>query len=322
MNLSKHDQLVHDMKLLINVQMQIDGNEGLFGDIFSSVGSSLLNGASWVGGKSADILSAAFKKANNSLLQAFGSHKTKINHLLGLVNETEEDKDIKLSKDLLKKITSNGSKEDIISSLKELIKVMELLDKYRLELESFYQRELSIFQSFKSINNTEDSVSVIKKLDDLVYPKLNFENKNNSMLESNILPGGKVLEFDTASLKYGIHSEEVKVENDEETIDKNDLKDLLKLLNTLEETYKKVAKANESYMDYIKKFNTVVGESFKHLESLKGEVSTTLIRDLESRLEGNPRLFAYYSGFLPKVSIYLDDYVDNISSYFAKHLIN
>lgn len=75
---------------------------------------------------------------------------------------------------------------------------------------------------------------------------------------------------------------------------------------------------NVGYIDYMKKFNTVVGESTQHLASLRGEVSTSLLTELVNRLDGNTLVFTVFSGFLPKVVIYLDDYVETLSSHLSK----
>lgn len=320
MNPNQHEELKKILTILINADSSVSGNENLFGDIFSHVGTGLMNTASWIGGKAAEGMNKAFRAANSSLVQAFGSHKTKLNSILTLMKD-EENKDvenIKLSKEILKKITVNGKISDIEPSLESLIKFGKALNEYRLELEAYSSKELELLKDFTNIKTIEDATSRLVKLDGLKFPSPKFGNNQNSVSKTDILPGGKIFIFNGEGNKFTIEGESVDSHDDEAEFSVKDIEHFVKRLMTIQELYVDIHKANVGYLDYVKKFNTVVADSFKHVESLKGKISTSVMRDLESRLEGNKDLFTFYSGFLPKVTIYIDDYVNTVSDYFVK----
>lgn len=305
------------IKNLLEIDCCVNGNESLFGDIFSSVGSSVYSGAKIVGGMAMDGVVTLFKKANKSLIEAYGSHSTKFEFITKNLSK-DETEEWKIDKSLLSKISSTGKAQDIIDSLDTLIKELKIVDSHRLEIESYYHKELSLFQDFKSIKNIENSISVLKKLDDLKYPDLKFGNSKDSMAVSEPLPGGKEFAFDNKSKKYSLITEKLTTESSEDIFSKEDIKKIMTKLDTLEELYKVIIKANSNYISYLEKYNTVVKEGFKHLEELKDDLSISVIRDLQSRLEGNPNVFSFYTGFLPKVMSYIDDYINSMSSFISK----
>lgn len=319
--MSKHDELVQANSLLIELDTIIDGREGLLTDIFSSVGEHALTGAKLAGGAAMDGLVKLFRNANSSLARAFGSNKTIIDQVYKQMNTAEkegEEVDVKLTTSFLAKVTVDGKHDDIGNSINALHDALKALDKHRLDVETFYQKELSLFKDFRSIKDTESAITLIKKLDDLKYPTPDFKHKENSMLISDLLPGGKEFVFNTTNSTYSLKSEDVKGENTDDTLSKADIVNILKRLEDLDAIFKVIHKANDNYMQYLGKFNTVVKEAFAHVDSLKGDISSSLIRDLLSRLEGNPHVFAFYTGFLPKVVNYVDGYVADVSGYFSK----
>lgn len=312
------EELAADLATLVKLEMLVSGNESLFGDIFASVGTSLLNGAKIAGGAAADGVVAVFRKANRSLALSYGSHKTQFQLINNLMSKFEGDVSVGFSKAQLSKITTTGELGDIERGMGKLIKTLRDLDRHRLEIEAFYQRELAIFSEYKSIKTSEDAVKVIKKLDDLKYPGFDLDSKDHSMSISALLPGGKVFAFDPEACKYQIKTEEVSGKDSEETYSKDDVKRLMRQLDDLDDIYGAVKKANENYIQYLEKFNTVVKDAFIYVDDLKGKISTSLITDLQSRLEGNSHVFAFYSGFLPKVMTYVDGYIDVMSSHLSK----
>lgn len=319
--MSKHDELVQANSLLIELDTIIDGQEGLLTDIFSSVGDHALVGAKIVGGAAVDGLVKLFRNANSSLARAFGSNQTVIDQVYKQMTTAEKEGDdieVKLTPAFLAKITANGKQSDISDSINALHDTLKALDKHRLDVEAFYQKELSLFKDFRSIKDTESAISLIKKLDDLKYPVPNFKHKENSMLISDLLPGGKEFVFNTTNSSYSVKNEDVTGENNDDTLSKADIVNILKRLEDLDAIFKVIHKANDNYVQYLGKFNTVVKEAFAHVDNLKGDISSSLVRDLLSRLEGNPHVFAFYTGFLPKVVNYVDGYVADVSGYFSK----
>lgn len=313
-------EMTDDLGELIEVEsiITVDGNEGLLSDIFTSVSNSALSGAKIAGGKAMDGLVSLFKKCNRSIALAYGSHKTQFEMISKGMAKDEEGKEVTFSKTLLAKLTTNGETDDIEHALKNLIDVLRILDKHRLELEAFYQKENAIFSEYSSIKSTDDAVKVIKKLDDLKYPMFDLGHKDHSMSISVTLPGGKHFAFDSEKLDYKLGTEDINGKESDDMYTKDQVKRLLRQLDDLDDIYGVVKKANENYIRYLEKFNTVVKGAFVYVDDLKGKVSVSLIRDLQSRLEGNTHVFSFYSGFLPKVLTYVDDYIDVMSGHLSK----
>lgn len=312
------DELRSVLDDLQYVNQTISGTEGLFEDIFSSVSQSALNGAKLAGGAAVDGMVALFKKANKAITLAYGSHKTKFTMLNKGLSEVEDDSSIPFSKSLLSNLTGTGSIDDLEPALIRLIKVLKTLDNHRLDIEAFYHKEISLFSDYTSVKTVDDAVKLIKKLDDLKYPLVDFGNKDDSMSISVTLPGGKHLAFNSEKLEYKIGSEDVSGKETGDEYSKSQAKGLLSELDDLDDVYGRIKKANENYIQYLEKFNTVVKGAFVHVDGLKGDISVSLIRDLQSRLEGDKHVFAFYSGFLPKVLTYVDSYIDTLSNHLSK----
>ena len=308
---------LENLNKLSELHYVVHGNEELLGDIFSSVSASVLKGAKIAGGAVVDGVVTLFKKANRTLVLSYGEYKTQFNRAMGKVKENDEE-GIKFSKTVLAKLTATGKQDDLIDDLKVLIATLKDVDKYRLEVETFYQKELSLFSDYKSVKSTDSAVALIKKLDGLNYPTLSLKHKHDSMSKSEVLPGGKVIVYDNNKHNYSIDSESVTGEESDDMYPNDKVKEVIKLLFDLDEIYRVVNKANDNYVQYLEKFNTVVKDAFAHISGLEGEISTSLLRDLQSRLEGNANVFHFYSGFLPRVMTYVDGVMSTASEFINK----
>lgn len=307
-----------DLRNLSEVSSIINGNEGLLSDIFSSVSHSVLSGVKIAGGHAVDGLVTLFKKANRTMILSYGEYKTQFDRALTKSKEQENDEGIKFTKTVLAKLTTTGEVDDIKDSIKTLIDTLKEIDKYRLELEGFYQKELSLFSDYKSVKSTEDAVSLIKKIDELKFPSISLKHKSDTMSKSDVLPGGKVVVYDNSKHTYSIDTEAVTGKESDVMYSNDKVKDLIRQLYDLDEIYRVVSKANDNYIKYLEKFNIVVKDAFAHISGLEGDISTSLLRDLQSRLEGNANVFHFYSGFLPRVMTYVDGVMSTASEFINK----
>lgn len=310
------------LRPLEQAEFQIGGCESLLSDVFSTVKENVKTGVHWVGAKAGDGAVKALRGASNALAQTLLTRRMKISLMAQKLRKEENviKESGTFSASFLAKYTSSGSGDDLAGDLKVLLDVLKDINKFELDLEATYKKELALFKEMVNIKSTDSAVTLINKLDNLTYPVPDFSASHDSMLKSQALPGGKCFVFDKQAHLFSIESKELSAEQTSVSFAKEELVNLLRDINEIVDRYKVLSAAHEKYADYIRDFNTVVGKSFVHLETLKGSVSFNLIRDLESRLRGNPSVFSFYTGFLPKFTLYLDDYVDGLTTFLSKQL--
>lgn len=302
---------LHDLML---IDTRVDGAESLLTGVFDKV----MQVGKYAGERTVVALDGAVKGATSGLVKTLGTRRMFIAHTHNRLNKEMLKDEMVFTSTLLKKVTRNGNPSDIIDGLDDLQKTMDMLKSYLQEVETYYNRELSLLKDVENIKTTEDAVSVVNGLDNLKFPVMRLPHHAGRSSISLDLPGGKTVHFNEDNHKLSLVNIDSPGEESTESFAKDDVKSILTKLNKLVESYQFVVKALNHYNDYAKKFNTVVGKSFAQLDSLKGTLSASILADLRSRLEGNAEVFAIYSGFLPKVMIYLDDYVDTLSSYLSK----
>lgn len=305
------------MNPLIQTTEVIAGNEGAMQEVFSSAAQYIKKGSQKLMAEGGDVATRAFRNAATTLVKQLGTRKLFISRIVSLAKSQEMKENQEFSSDAIRRITSQGDISSISDDLHKLIEAVEGVIKYEKELEAYYQKELSLFKKMSTIKTTAQAVDLINELDRLKLPEEKFSVSSDSMSSNDLLPGGKVF-VAKGEGKLDITSEEVSVKDNTVSFAKDDVLRILSQLNKLVDLYKQLAKALSSYGDYIKEFNTVVGTAFTALEKVKGEMSINLIRDLQGRLQGNTLLYTFYSGFLPKVTIYLDDYVEGLTSSLSK----
>ena len=308
------NSLEHSLQGLILMDIRVDGSESLLTDIMGK----LKEVGSASGEQAVAIIGKAASTAKTGLIKAIGTRRMFISHLNGRLNKDGLKDEIVFSAAFLKKVTRDGDPRDISDGLDIMQKTMDKLVKHLQEVQTFYSRHLNLIEGMKNIKTGDDAIGVLDALDVKRLPKTNFGHQKGNSEVSDELPGGKYLRVDTEKGRYYLENSDVSADEKTESFAKDDVKSILSKLNKLIETYQYVVKALDHYVDYVKKFNTVVGKSFAHLDTLKGKVSASLLNELQSHLEGNADVFALYTGFLPKVMIYLDDYVDTLSSYLSK----
>lgn len=301
------------------MDFSLSGNESFIRDTFSKVGGSLKDGLSVIGSAGADKTIYAFKSANTAIIKNIGTRRLFLSHLISRLGKEEIKEDIKFNDEILSKYTLTGNVRNLDHSLDKTIDVFSNVLSYVKDVEAYYHKELSLLSSITNIKTTEQAVDIIKKLDDLKHPTPKDVDTKEAQEATWILPGGRGVKYsNTTSILSFVNLDIEKEESSSESFAKEDFKSILVKLNKLVDIFKSISDANNHYVDYIKKFNTVVGKASEHLASLRGEISPSLLSDLVSRLEGNTLVFTLYSGFLPKAVIYLDDYVGTLSSYLSK----
>lgn len=311
------ENLEESFSPIIQTSDLVAGNEGMLDEVFASAASHLKKGSQKLMAEGGEVARKAFRNAGNILVKQLGTRKLFISRLNKQAREIElKDKTV-FSKELMNKLSGTGDVKDLESDLKRLIEEISDVLRFERELEVYYRKELNIFKNISSIKDTATAMNLITELDKLKLPNPNFAKTSNTMSDSDPLPGGKVFVVkDTGRVE--VTSVEVPVKQDTISFAKDDVIAILSELNKLVDLYKQLAKALNTYGDYIKEFNTVVGTGFTELEKLKGEISINLIRDIQGRLQGNTLLYTFYSGFLPKITIYLDDYVEGFTSSLSK----
>lgn len=308
------NSLERSLQGLILIDIRVDGSESLLTDIMGK----LKEVSSASGELALNKISEAARMAKTGIIKTIGTRRMFLSHLNGRLSKEEIANEMTFTAGLLKKVTRDGKPSDILDGLDDLQKTMDELVKYLQEVQTYYSRDLKTIEGIKDIGNGDDAIGVLDVLNTKKFPKVNFPEHNGNTVTSTELPGGKFIRFDTAKGRFYLENEVVTAGDVTESFAKEDVKSILSKLNKLIETYQYVVKALDHYVDYVKKFNTVVGKSFAHLDTLKGKMSASLLNELQSHLEGNADVFALYTGFLPKVMIYLDDYVDTLSSYLSK----
>lgn len=313
--MSNKSELRDSLQGLILQDIRVDGAESLFTDVLGK----LKQAGSVAGEASINAISQATKSAVSGIIKALGTRRMFIAHTHNRLNKETLKDELTFNTAFLKKVSRDGKPSDILDGLEDLQKTMDLLKSFLQDVEVYSSKELSYFERIASVKTTDDAVSLLNGLDALKYPEFKLpESDMKNTVSSVLLPGGKKLRFDNRTDKTTIVSFTSPGEEVTESFAKDDVKVILTKLNKLVETYQYVVKALNQYESYTKKFNTVLGKSFAHLDTLKGTLSASLLSDMRSRLEGNTKVFSLYSGFLPQLMIYLDDYVDTLSSYLSK----
>lgn len=308
------NDLHESLNALIVKNIQIDGCEGLLADFANDVKSAATRGLKYIGTVSSQEMVKALKSANTNIIKTLTSKKTFIGHLKSRLLKDELKTDIKFPDSILSKYTFSGKPGELVDGIKTTHKSFSEVLEYVLELEALYSKQLSIVERAAKVSNTEEAVKLIDELSELKHPK-----PKDAEGESWELPGGRSIEFNSDTNRVDFNNgNPVSASSETESFTTGEFKELLTELDKLSDVFKSITKANESYTSYLNKFNTVIGKSTEHLASLRGQISTSVLSDLNKRIEGNTLLFTFFTGFMPKAVIYLDDYVDALSSFVSK----
>lgn len=312
---NERDVLKDSLQGLLLMNTRVDGCETFLSDVLGK----LKQAGSKVGEDAGELISKGVRTAKSGIIKTLGTRRMFIAHLYNRLNKDTLKDELTFNTAFLKKVTRDGQPSDILPALVELQKTMDIFKSFLQDVEAYSSKELALLGRIADIKDTDDAVSILNGLDALKFAEFPLPESNmKNTVSSHMLPGGKMVWFDSRSDKASLVNFVTPAEEITESFAKDDVKVILTKLNKLVETYQYVVKALDQYENYTKKFNTVLGKSFAHLDTLKGTLSAALLTDLRSRLEGNAKVFTLYSGFLPQLMIYLDDYVDTLSSYLSK----
>ena len=298
----------------------LEGCESLLGDAYGKVKDAGASIGKAVANKAIDATASGLKRANTELIKLLGSRRLFISHLFSKAKKDERAQlDVVFPKTLLAKTTRDGNPDDLIPSVDVMIRNFETIIKYGKDLEAYYNKELELIKNITKIKTTEEAAKLVNRFEELPYPTVKLKEQSNSMSQSEWLPGGYAFGFNSETQRWSfVEDDDFQTTEVEDTLTVADVKSLLTKLNTLTSHYQDASKLTNSYVDHLKTFNTVVAKSFQHLDSLKGEISASLLNDLKDRLNGDQVVFSFFVGSLPKVMVRLDDYVDTLSSYLSK----
>lgn len=314
-----HESLLDPLGHLERMNIIVDGNESYLSDVFTRVAQSTGTGLKAVGGELASKTVQVMRMADEAILKAVGARRLLNSTLVNKTRTVGIKEEISFTGSFLARMTVKGDVDNLHPSMVIYRDIIADVVKYEIELQAYYHKELELLKSAINVKDTEGAIALIGKLDTLKFPHPNFNKSSNSMLESDVLPGGMRYQFNTESCKFTIISgNQPNAQDTTVSFAKEEFVLLLADSNKLIESYDQFVKATKKYGDYVKSFNTVVGKSFDHLESLRGSVSRSVITDIESRLEGNAKVFAFYSGFLPKVILGVDNHVEALTSFLSK----
>lgn len=317
--MSNHElrNALHELDML---SVTVDGSESFIGDVLRKLGTEVKDGLSSAGKFAGEKTVQALKSTNTALIKHMGTRRMLLSHMLGRVNKGEAKEEVTFPATLLNHYTRTGEPGDLSDSITLVSKALGTVLDYAKDLEAYYHKELAILEGIKNIKNTEDAATILGKLDSLLFPVPKATDIKGIDSFTTHLPGGKQMVYETGPKKYSLVSGDntAKSAAVTESFAKDEFKRIIGQLNDLVELYKSISDSNNHYVDYLKKFNTVVGKASEHLDTLRGEVSASLLNDLSSRLAGNTLVFTFYTGFMPKVVFYLDDYVETLSSHLSK----
>ncbi|QDH47085.1 hypothetical protein PQC06_gp020 [Aeromonas phage LAh10] len=298
----------------------VDGNESYLTDMFSTTKTAIFSAVKQGAGKASESLVRALRNADQALLKAIGARRLLLSTMVNRANRDGVKEEITFPAGLLSRTTVKGYPGDIVKSIEVLMEAIKQVADYEQDLEGFYEKQLALLKSITKIKDTKEAAELITKLDDMKRPAPKFPDSVNSMSKrTKLLPGGRDFAYNSETDRFSIGNSDVDAKDETTSFAKEDMIRILAMLNKLIETYTSISKANERYAKHVSEFNTVVGKSFSHLEGLKGSVSATLLNDLSGRLNGDASTFAFYTGFLPKVVLVVDNHVEELTSFLSKH---
>lgn len=323
--LENHAELVEHSQqvtsLSIQVHKAVTGNEGFqevlgtLGEGMKSLGGGVLTTAGWVGGKTVSAFAHVLGGAGNLLTRAFSDNDVLIKKIITQFSK-EDESEIKFSKDKVKLITSTGDHSMVSKDMDVLLEALESVDKHAKDLLTFLDKRMAVLRELKGVKTTEDIYKVIDKHEELKYPGVSFPHHDGAKYSSDVLPGGKVMVFDSADIKYLMNGDSPEGSAGSATVSKSDISDLLTKLDKVNAMHKRFKQSYESYLSFIKSWGEMVKTVESNMSQLE-RVSKSAQNDAEKLLGGEPAALAFYSGFTPRVICYTDRYIHGVLGVFV-----
>lgn len=319
--LERHQENLEAQKALI-----IMGNESLelldgsvagvetittFFEGVKSFGKGSLSVAQWVGGKIGNGLGKGLSTAGNGLFNLFSANDALIKSMLLTVKDSES---LVFTEANLKTLTSTGEVSDLSSDLSNLLSAVKSLDKYSHELQTYLNAQLIVIKKLSSVKDAGGVAKVIEEFDNLTPPSINVFGSSN---KSELLPGGKTLEFTPEPTKYIMSNSDVRATSTELDMSSGKKKELLRELQNINAMFKKIKQSYDAYSNFIKSWQTTVQSIAKNLDKLEG-IPNGVQRAIESKLSGDAQALLFYSGFTPRVMTYTDSYLKTFIGVLRK----
>ena len=308
-------------KLHVAVHNAVSGNEayqevlGTLVNGMGSLGGGLLTTVGWIGGKTVTAFANVLGGAGNLLSKAFSDNDVLIRKIMQQFSRSDTH-ELKISKDKLKLITSDGQAQHISRDLDLLSHTLEIVDKHAKAVLDHLDARMGVLREMRNAKTTEDVYKIIDKHDALKYPILDFGSGHGPEHTSDKLPGGKVMVFDETHTKYLMNGDTTDGSPETLEMSKSDVSSLLTRLDKVNGMHKRFKANFESYLRLIKSWGDMVKAVEPSMEKMD-KVSKSALKDVERLLGGDSDALAFYSGFTPRVISYTDRYIHGVLGVFV-----
>lgn len=322
-----HQQLM-DLGNILDMDLSsVSGNED-FSDTakealksgFISLGGGVLSASKWVGGQALDLFTKGISSAGSQLMKVFESNEGLIRRIRNA--SKEESYSFSFSVAQLGNLTSTGHWKDFERDLDILLHTLESTWKHSKDVQEYLNKQLVVARKFKGAKTNDAVLKIVDEFHDITYPKWALPERNgNTMLLSDVLPGGKVFKFeshaDAGKVEYSMSGDKPAGESSDVDLSKSEINAILSKLDKVNALHKAMKQAYDSYLSFIKDWGSMVkavDTSLGESEQLSGHV----VGEAEKLLGGSATALAFYSGFCPRVVNYTDKYIHGVLGVLAK----
>lgn len=287
----------------------------------ASIGASLMNIASWAGGKTIPVIRESFGNANRTLTVNFGTNSMGINKIINDLKSKNPKADFDIPAATVASLTSTGKMSDFRGDLEDMKKTIDLVYNHTKDVDGYLRQRLAIMKELTGTLNNEKAANVLNKLNTLKKPQLRFPNHpSENTFVSEVLPGGKVLKFTATSngeSEYSMSGDKPSGDISSNPYGSSEWSECLKRLLGINEANKSIIKINESYVKFINDWGTAVKSLSDSIEKQDG-LSVSFKRDIERLMSGDKDYLLFYSGFLPRVISHVNAVIANTLKLVTK----
>lgn len=302
----------------------IEGNESFtetLKQLGSDVGTKLLKAGNWAGGQALTALKTGFSKVNKELNFCFASNQTLIKKLSTGIGKLSDIEELSITAEQVANITSDGNLNTLIKDRDELIDVCKVIKQHTEEVNVYLEKSLIIFKRLASVRNDGEALEIYNDFVSLQYPKLKLDyEKSNGMYATKELPAGKVITVtfkEGGNVSYSMSGSKPSGTPSSLDMSKDEIKHFIDKLNPINELHKTLITANEYYLKFSANWASAVKSVSSHLDDTNS-ISSTVCKDLESIMHGNANCLAFYSGFTPRLSTYVNKYIRDVLNIMSK----
>lgn len=285
-------------------------------NVVLEAGKKLLEVPKWIAGTALKALNTGIHKVNDQLQINFTSNSSLIKRTAGILSSGKIKEGFQISDADLSNLTSTGRIKDLEDDLESILKTSDVLKKYTIELNGYLEKSLTIVKKLNSVKNDRDVLNVYDEYAAMQYPILTLANKvSDSIFVSDVLPGGKVIKFThddrNKKYEYSMSGDKPSGVSGDLGLGPDELKGLVNKLNPINDVHKTLIDSNAKYLKFSGNWSSAVKSVFSNIDNL-GDLSGTVKNDIERMLSGNANCLAFYSGFSPRVSTYIDKYIHDL----------